>query len=221
MPPLIDRAGRRYGRLVVEGRHEIHPKGPRVLWRCRCDCGNTLLVRSYHLDSGAVSSCGCYRREWARLKATKHGEAGRWKRENEFRSKEYKTWLDMKKRCLNKTSTHYRHYGGRGITIFQPWVSSFERFVMDVGRAPSDTHEFDRIDNNGNYEPGNVRWATRTEQMRNMRRNRVITFRGESLTISGWTERLGLGYSIIGCRLRRGWSIERALTTPLMKRGQE
>jgi hypothetical protein len=123
----------------------------------------------------------------------------------------------MKDRCFCKTNCNYKYYGARGITVHPEWVASFKSFYDHVGPRPSKYHSIDRIDNGGNYEPGNVRWATKKEQANNRRSSVVLTFNGEALTASQWSEKTGLPKYLISCRLRSGWTIEKALTKPVRK----
>jgi len=125
-------------------------------------------------------------------------------------SSEYKVWAGMKGRCADKKQ---KSHGGRGITVCERW-QSFENFYADMGPRPSDKHSIERIDNDGNYEPSNCRWATLSEQMRNTRRNRIVEFRGEKRTISEWAVITGLTHKLITWRLNNGWPAEDALTTP-------
>jgi hypothetical protein len=117
----------------------------------------------------------------------------------------------MKERCTN---TAFKNYGGRGISVCQRWADSFEVFISDMGPRPSPKHSIDRIDNDGNYEPGNCRWATNLEQARNRRTNRVITLDGESLCLVDWAKRTGVDHRTISERLRKGWDERRAVLTP-------
>lgn len=134
-------------------------------------------------------------------KRTKHNHATRL----HGSTKVYRAWSGMKARCLNPRNLHYQHYGGRGITIHPSWVNDFAQFLRDVGEPPSPQHSLDRYpDNNGNYEPGNVRWATRKEQGNNRRTNVIITHDGESLTLSEWADKLGLPYLLVFTRYREG-----------------
>jgi len=119
----------------------------------------------------------------------------------------------MRQRCFNPNDPRYRYYGGDGITICERW-NSFSNFLADMGPKPSPELTLDRIDNDGDYEPGNCRWATSRQQNRNRRDNRRITYQGESLTLPEWAERMSVHVDQIRCRLRRGWSIERTLTAP-------
>lgn len=145
-------------------------------------------------------------RERARQRSTTHGSTG---------SPEYVAWGNMIQRCENPNHPCFDHYGGRDIRVCTRWRKSFAAFLEDIGPRPSPAHEIDRIDNDGHYEPENVRWATRRQQMRNMRRNRPLTCGGETRSVAGWAEHLGLNYSTLGNRLAKGWSTPSALLTPL------
>lgn len=126
----------------------------------------------------------------------------------------YRRWLSMKTRCYNPRAPKYRDYGARGIRVCKRWQNDFAAFLADVGEAPSPKHTLERVNNDGHYEPRNVRWATPSEQGRNKRGNVVVTFCGESLCLVEWAERVGIGYSTLSYRIRRGWPAEKALTTP-------
>lgn len=127
----------------------------------------------------------------------------------------YKTWLNMKDRCRNPKNPYYHNYGGRGITVCAEWDESFVAFLRDVGERPSPAHTLDRKDNNGNYEPHNVRWVTKKQQAHNMRKNRLLTFNGKTQTLAAWAEEIGLVPSTLHHRLFvAGLSVEKALTMP-------
>lgn len=128
-------------------------------------------------------------------------------------SPEYQTWQGMKKRCYNPKTVKYPSYGGRGITVCEQWKDSFETFFQDMGSRPSAQHSIERINNDGNYEPKNCRWALAKEQSRNTRRNQEITFNGKTQCISAWAEDLQLHHSTVASRLKNGWSLEKALTS--------
>jgi hypothetical protein len=137
-----------------------------------------------------------------------HGHAGS-RVSGEDESPEYTTWRGMRERCDRPTHNLYHRYGGRGIRVCERW-QSFENFVADMGPKPEGT-SIDRIDNNGNYEPGNCRWATREEQARNNTRSRHLTFNGETLCLSDWAARIGVSRATLEGRLERGWPLEDAL----------
>lgn len=129
---------------------------------------------------------------------------------------EYRSWQSMKDRCLRPNNEGYKWYGGRGITVCDRWLESFENFLADMGPKPSPQHTLDRKENNGNYDPDNCRWATKKEQAANRRSNRMITYKGETLMISEWAHRADLEMYVLYLRVvRRGWDFERALNTPV------
>lgn len=130
------------------------------------------------------------------------------------RTPEYRVWTGVIKRCENPRMESYPRYGGRGIRVCPAWRVSFIAFLRDMGPRPSPKHSLDRINNDGNYEPGNCRWATPEEQMRNTSDNRLLTWRGETHTVTEWAEITGLPRVTISQRFHRGWSVERCLTIP-------
>lgn len=130
-------------------------------------------------------------------------------------SPEYNAWQCLIYRCTNPASPRFSYYGGRGVTVCERWRNSFDAFLEDMGPRPSPKHSLDRIDNNGNYEPGNVRWATREQQQNNTRKNRLLTHNGVTLSVSAWARRLGIGKGALFYRLNSGWSVEDALTVPI------
>lgn len=130
-------------------------------------------------------------------------------------STEYVSWRGMIQRCEDENCPIYLYYGGRGIRVCDRWRHSFELFLSDVGRKPTRNLTLERIDNNKDYEPGNCRWATRKDQARNTRSNRLLTCNGETKTLAEWAERLGCCHGTIHYRLIRGWSVQSAVTTPV------
>jgi hypothetical protein len=167
MSKLIDLTGQRFGRLTVIRRH--HEKYREAKWECLCDCGNASITRGDHLRSGHTKSCNCLIG-----KAKKGGGKGRFthgETSNKSVPVEYEAWHGIKSRCLNKSNKAYSYYGGRGITICDRWLNSYENFVTDMGRRPKGM-SLDRIDNDGGYEPGNCRWATWQQQAENTKRSR-------------------------------------------------
>jgi len=135
---------------------------------CQCVCGEIARVRPRNLRLREVKSCGCKRGELIGVALRTHGQSSQLEK-----TAEYTAWQHMRQRCLNPDDPAYRNYGGRGITIHSPWIDSFESFFEYVGPKPSPKHSIDRIDNNGNYEPGNVRWATSKQQRRNTQRSKL------------------------------------------------
>jgi hypothetical protein len=153
-----DRVGHRYGKLTVVARAGSNQHG-QSLWECKCDCGETA-VKSVVFFNNRGQQCGKSCRLGVHVKhgATTHTS----------KSKEYAAWVDMKRRCFNPASPNFHRYGGRGITMCDEWVNEFAAFFAHIGPAPEGKRmSVDRIDNNGNYEPGNVRWATPAEQVKN------------------------------------------------------
>lgn len=163
---VIDRTGQKFNRLTVLATVRLNSE----TWaECRCDCGNQASVRISSLLSGSIKACGCLRSETVRARRLKHGEATDY-RSGKRGSPEYRAWRGMINRCECGDADHQRTYVLRGITVCPSWRASFTAFLKDVGRRPSIDHSIDRFPNNdGNYEPGNVRWATRSQQAKNRR----------------------------------------------------
>jgi len=188
-------AGTRFGMWVVTEDRSGHSRTV----MCRCDCGNERLVFLSHLRRGNSLSCGCVNR------------SENPKRDNPA----YAVWACMIQRCTNPKNSNYHKYGGRGITVCSRWRDSFDAFIQDVGDRPDGT-SLDRIDNNGNYDPSNVRWATPIVQARNMRKNRLATIGEQTKTVTEWISILGIESApCVWSRLRRGWSEVDALLTPI------
>lgn len=154
----IDMTGERYGKLVVTTYVGQDTKRQSI-WDCQCDCGKTTIVTRSSLISGHTRSCGCIF----------HKAGGDASNHNGKRAPEYSVWAGMKRRCNNPNEKNYPNYGGRGIRVCQRWQYSYPDFLADVGRRPGPEYSLDRIDNDGDYEPGNVRWATAKEQVANRR----------------------------------------------------
>lgn len=190
--------GARFGRLVVLRRESLIC-GSR--WLVLCDCGASKSVAQRSLRSGSVKSCGCLRREKLIQRNATHGRTD---------TPLYLVWGTMFNRCYRPSHKGYKNYGGRGITVCDRW-KSFENFLADMGERPSPTHSLDRIDPNGNYEPGNVRWSTKQEQCRNKRNNRTLVIDGVSKCIADWCDFFGTNKKWAYDRIRRGWSQEDAV----------
>jgi len=199
----------RFARLTVLG-YAGKKKG-RHYWVCECDCGNNKIIDGESIRRGHTKSCGCLHAEATSKRSTKHGHSS-------IRSSEYTSWMEMKGRCLNPNNNRFKNYGGKGISICNCWISSFSRFLEDMGSKPSSRHTIDRIDNEGNYEPGNCRWATPKEQARNRSTNLKIEYKGQVKCLSEWADLLGFNRHVLCNRLSRGWSTKRMLETPTQKK---
>lgn len=193
---MIDISNRIYGRLKV-----IKPASKKYYWVCICDCNKKCTIYYHNLLRGTTKSCGCLQKESVSKSNSTHKKS---------KTSVYIIWTNIITRCFNKNSKYYDYYGGRGIKC--EW-DSFEEFYRDMGERPSKNHSIDRINNNGNYSKDNCRWATKTEQSNNRRNNHMLKFKNTTLTMSNWAKEVGLSRSTIKSRLKRGWSIEKTLTT--------
>jgi len=160
-----DLTGQKYGRLTVISFDGISKNGA-ARWLCKCKCNKLVSVAASNLRLSRTRSCGCLQRERTRASEYKHGHAATRKG---VASIEYRAWLSMKGRCYNKKVLAYDRYGGRGISVCERWRNSFPNFLADMGPKPSPELSLDRIDNDGNYEPSNCRWATAKQQNNNQR----------------------------------------------------
>jgi hypothetical protein len=202
-----DLTGQRFTRwLVIDRAYTPSTKGS--MWNCECDCGTLRVVSLSNLRGNLSKSCGCLHRERLGNRRRTHGMS-------QGKSPEYAVWQNIKTRCTNKKRREYKNYGGRGIVMSPRWITSFENFLADVGKRPSPKHTIDRIDNDRGYEPGNVRWATRTEQNQNKRNSRLVTHDGVTKTVAAWARDLGFTSDFLYYRLfNRGMSFENAISTP-------
>lgn len=166
------------------------------MWLCRCECGGERVVRVQRLTSGEAQSCGC-------AGDKPHGS---YARHGKTRTREYNIWVGMKQRCTNPANPRYAEWGGRGIQICERWLNSFENFLADMGPCP-ERFSIDRINNNGNYEPPNCRWASGSEQQLNNRGTRKETAFGKTLSLVEWAREIGVDPSTISRALRRGESV--------------
>lgn len=193
-----DLTGKQFSRLTVVSFIRYDNKCKSTLWLCQCSCGKRTKTHANHLVSKHTKSCGCLQREAVKKQMTSHGETigeTTWKR-----SKEYQTWVSMRARCFTPMSIYYKNYGGRGITVCKQWMD-FKNFLQDMGRAPSPDHSIERINNNGNYEPGNCRWATSEDQNNNKRSNKYFTFQNKQLTLARWSRELNIPYGTLYDRI--------------------
>lgn len=206
-----DVVGKKYGILTVESMAGHDEKG-RIICNVVCECGVRKTMHKSNLKR--CISCGCINKKLTSERTKTHGcsQCG----DGEYK-REFAIWSGIKTRCNNPNRKCYYLYGGRGISICNRWSNSFENFIEDMGPAPTDEHSIDRIDCNGNYCPENCRWATWNEQGLNRRDNRIIEFDGRSQCLIEWSRETGISNHTIHARLKLGWTIEKTLTTPVLK----
>lgn len=199
---VIDLIGQKFGQLIVIKYVDKDKRG-QSRWLCECDCKNKnkIIVLGYSLKDGNTQSCGCLRQN----SALKHGRS-----QND---KTYKSWENMKDRCTNPNNPKYKYYGGRRIKVCKQWMK-FEIFLTDMGERPPGL-TLDRKNNNKNYCKSNCQWATRKEQARNTRRNRLITCFGKIQCLAAWAEEYNICPYVLRTRIKLGWPMEKALTTPI------
>jgi len=201
---FINLTGQTFGRLTVVSYAGLIRR--RSAWKCKCSCGKEKTAVATCLMQGLTRSCGCLKAESNRKNATTHGHS------QDGRASEYASWHAMKQRCTDRNDTKYDRYGGAGITVCERWLKSFECFLEDMGKKPSSEHTIDRFPNReGNYEPGNCRWASPKEQARNKKSNRFIEIDGQTKTIKEWSEVSGVHHCTIWGRLERGWDAKDAV----------
>lgn len=200
--------GIRFSKLIAVERvgTDIHRHS---IWKCICDCGNETYVTLNQLISGKTKSCGCLH--------TKHGLTSKGMPRREFN-----IWRNMIDRTSNPNSKDFNRYGKRGISVCDEWRNSFKKFY-DWANANgySDNLTIDRINNDGNYEPSNCRWATVKTQSNNKRNNVLLNFNNETHTLTQWSEILKIKPETITSRLNRGWNIKESLTAPLKNKFKE
>ena len=193
--PPIKLIGKKFSRLTLISYFKV---GRRYCWLCNCDCGTTITADQSNIVSGNTKSCGCYRIA-PRLR--------------DINKAEYSTWKSIRRRCLSPNDPAFHYYGARGIKICQRW-RSFRTFLEDMRPRPPGTW-IERTDNDGDYDPGNCRWATPAEQSKNKRSNISVSFNGRTMILKDWSAHIGINYVTLYYRIyRSGWPIERALTTP-------
>lgn len=204
----VDLTGRKFGMLTVSEWAGRDNRGT-YLWRCNCECGNSSVVVVTSLKSGLTRSCGCLIVVALRGRTVTHGMSS---------SAEYRAWSHMIGRCEEERSKDYPRYGGRGIKVCERWRNSFENFFADMGPRPSEEHSIDRIESDGNYEPSNCRWATKSQQALNKNTFRRIVHAGMSMTVSQWAKHTGISIATIKWRLKQGLSPDRVLALPIHRR---
>lgn len=207
MSRLLDLTGQRFGRLTVASRADNGNDGsPR--WLCKCDCGNVCTVRSSNLKRGQTQSCGCLRKDKAKLNATHRMS----------RTRLYRIWCDMKNRCYNKNVNNYHSYGGRGVKVCDEWLDSSRFFEWAKSSGYTDEMTIERIDIDGNYEPSNCKWITLKEQQWNKTTSHLIEIDGKTKCLREWCDEFRASYKTVHHRIKvLGWEPVRALTTPVRK----
>lgn len=187
----------KFGKLTLIRFIEKRESGSGI-WECECECGGMTNVQDNNLRSGHTQSCGCLDRP--------HGKS---------MSREYKSWIAVKRRCCDPNNGGYARYGARGIKICEKWINDFPAFYADMGPKPTPKHSIDRIDNEKGYEPGNCRWATMAEQARNKRNTTFLEFNGKRQTLPEWSRELKIHHATLVHRLYdHGWTPEKAFTVP-------
>lgn len=197
-PNFKDLTGMKFSKWLVLKWHS-RSKARQSLWLCRCECGTEKPVAGQTLVNGTSRSC-------LTCSLTTHGMSD---------TPEFRIWKHVIARCCNPNDAAYEDYGERGISVSDEWRSSFEAFFADMGTRPSSAHSIERRNNNGNYEKSNCYWATRSEQQRNKRNNRMLEFDGKIMCVTEWSEMTGIPSTILFGRLKLGWSVEKTLTTPV------
>lgn len=197
-----DLTGQTFERWTVLDR--ASNRGKCTFWRCQCFCGTIREVQTSNLISGGSLSCGCLRRDHAGLHLITH---------HKTKTPEFRIWQGIKTRCSNPHSKGFIHYGGRGITLCEHW-QDFQHFLADMGPRPSAKHSIERRNNMLGYSAENCRWASRKEQARNTNRNRMVTIGEHTACVAEWLETFALPGHIFWGRVKRGWDIAQALTTP-------
>lgn len=203
-PRFVDMAGQKFGyltvkRLVGKNKHRM------AMWECECECGKLATLSRNALITGNTSSCGC---KWADANTTHgHKKKGTGKHRG---TKTYKCWQQMKHRCTNPKNPHWKDYGGRGITVCQRWLESFENFLQDMGEAPEGM-TIERSNNHLGYSKENCRWVSNDVQQRNRRNNVRITIGDETKCAAEWARIAGLPSRVIRSRFRAGWPASQLL----------
>lgn len=213
MAKLMDLTGQRFGRLVAL-KYEGRTKSYQSRWLVLCDCGNQTIVLAGALKSKKTQSCGCLQRERTSKAKTTHGL---YHDQNRRRSKLNRVWCTMKERCQNPNSKSFKDYGGRGITICDEWQKYQPFFVWAMLHGYQEGLQIERMNNDGNYEPDNCRWATKKEQGKNKRNNITISFNGKTQILREWADELQVDRRLLEARVKRGWPPERILTVRKMK----
>ena len=202
---LIDMTGAVIGGQTVIAQDGVDRHG-QARWSVRCVCGSVRAVAGGKLRRGEAGSCGCQKTQKLTVAHTRHGAAA-----GGSLTPEYRAWSGMIDRCERPSFSQFADYGGRGIRVCEEWRRDFAAFLAHVGPRPSSQHSIDRIDNARGYEPGNVRWATRTEQARNKRNNRIAHLLDAAAAN-------GVKRGTLYARIMKGWSEADAVSVPVKQR---
>jgi hypothetical protein len=208
--PYINLVGRRFGRLVVTS---LQGKSGRYwYWNCQCDCGQTRAIPGAALRNENSKSCGCLRLETLNRPRTHGGKSGG------IMKRAYRAWRAAKNRCYYSGNAAYKHYGERGIIMCDRWKNDYAAFLEDMGEPEDQTLELDRIDPNGNYEPGNCRWATRAEQLRNFSKNVFVFHNGNRMCLKDYCALMDVSYGAVNHRRKAGQTPEDAVQSLVAKK---
>lgn len=217
MTKRIDLTGQQFGRLTVISFAGTDKNG-KALWKCICDCGTEKVITANSLRRGATKSCGCLNRECGKKLAEKYNQQRKYMNHN-CHSRLYSIWHGMKQRCENTNKDAYKNYGARGILVCEEWSNSFTAFEeWSINNGYNEKLTIDRIDNNKGYSPENCRWATRKEQSNNTRKNCLLEYKGEKRTLTEWGRIMNIDRNVLKKRIYAGWSVEKALETPVKKK---
>ena len=200
----VDLVGQKFGRLTVI--KSIGSKNQQHIWLCKCECGKETISNTNRLKSGWKRSCGCIQKEQLAKRNKENAKHGL------NNHPLHGVWHNMKDRCYRELCSEYQRYGGRGITVCDEWLHDFQSFYdWAITHGYTKGLTIDRIDNDGNYEPNNCRWATQKEQQNNRSTNHHLTYNGKTMTISEWADELSVPAYMIRNRVKKGMPIEKIL----------
>jgi len=207
MPAFVNLTGKQFNRLTVIDLNLEHSSKKRKFWNCICQCGNKKIIEGENLKSGKTLSCGCWAREI-------HPIIQKRRRKFTIEERSFRhIWKLMMRRCFNAKDAIYRHYGGRGITVCEEW-QNYENFKRDMWPRPGNL-SLERINNDGNYELSNCKWASQLEQVNNRRTSKLMELNGEIKTVADWCRIYSTNAKVVYQRLSRGWTLKDALTKPI------
>jgi len=204
--PVFVEIGKKYNKLTTIKSLGINPKNKNFYYLCVCDCGKEVSVKASRLANLSSKSCGCQKGGYSN---TTH---------NMSNSRLYSIWTNMKRRCCDKKHKSYPRYGGRGISVCNEWLSSFDAFhKWAIGSGYEEWLSIDRVKVNGNYKPSNCKWSTNKEQSNNMTNNFMITYNGATKTLMQWSDELRIPYTTLYSRFVRGYSIKDVFTKKIAR----